>query len=112
MANKSNYWRLSLTIDVTFERLVDAAFAAHAFLETAPTEQVVILRRLCSNHIMVVDRDTFLANRSTLKHQATCIIFMGNLADLASLAQAVPPTLFNASAPAPRPPLEAGNKEH
>jgi hypothetical protein len=37
---------------------------------------------------------------------------MGNLADLASLAQAVPPTLFNASAPAPRPPLEDGNKEN
>lgn len=91
-----------MTIDEVHERLVDAAVAAHAFLETAPTEQVVILRRLCSNHIMVVGRDTFLANRSTLKHQATCVIFMGNLADLAALAQAVPPSLFLVPPAAPR----------
>lgn len=101
-----------MTIDEVHPSLCDAAIAAHAFLETAPTEQVVILRRLCSNHIMVVDRNTFLANRSTLKHQATCVIFMGDMADLASLANAVPPTLFAARPSTTKPPSPDGQKEN
>ena len=99
MANKSSYWRLSLTIDEVHETLEHAAVAVFGFLTTAPTEQVVLLRQLVSNHFLVVDRDTYFANRSTLKHQATSVVFMGNMTELRALTDAVPPSLFAAKPP-------------
>lgn len=91
-----------MTIDEVHETLERAAMAAFGFLSVAPTEQVFILRRLVSNQFMVVDKSTYMANRGTMKHQATCVIFMGNLSDLSSLAQAVPPSLFTVPPAAPR----------
>jgi hypothetical protein len=102
MAHKSQYWRLSLTIDEIHPSLERAAQAAFGFLTVAPTEQVVLLRRLSSNQFMTVDRDTYFANRSTMKHQATTVIFMGNMSDLATLAFVVPPSLFKPASAAPR----------
>lgn len=101
-----------MTIDEIHETLERAAMAAYGFLVIAPTEQVVILRRLVSLQFMTVDRGTYFANRSTLKHQATCVVFMGNMADLQQLAQAVPPSLFNAppSTKAPATPPEQKGK--
>lgn len=90
-----------MTIDEVHETLERAAQAAFGFLNIAPTEQVVILRRLCSNHFMTVDKSTFLANRSTLKHQASCVIFMGTMSDLATIAYSVPPSLFSTTRQAP-----------
>ena len=99
-----------MTIDEVHESLERAALSAYGFLRVAPTEQVVILRRLVSNQFMVTDKRTYMENRGTMKHGASCIVFLGDMRDLEAISRAVPPSLFGAQPQTTNPDATIGDK--
>lgn len=100
-----------MCIEQIHSTLTRAAQSAVNFCSQSPTARVFILRRMVTNDFCIVDHQTYMAYRGTMKYSACSIIFAGGSAELTQLAAAVPPQLFGSSDPAASPQLIQNHEE-
>jgi hypothetical protein len=90
-----------LCIEEVHPTLTRAAQAAFGFLSVSRMAKVLVLHRYASNEFITIDRQTFQANRGSMKYAACGIVFQGGILELRAIAAAVPAELFTPDPPAP-----------